>query len=108
MPWTLRDIKDETSLVNELYKIFIENTRLTHSKSAKVEFIITAGYLESYLKPGSRIIDIGAGAGEYSLYQADKGYQVDAVELTDWNIEYFKSKIRPGMKVSLSQGNALE
>ena len=56
MPWILRDIKDETSLVNELYKIFIENTRLTHSKSAKVEFIITAGYLESYLKPGSRII----------------------------------------------------
>lgn len=30
-----------------------------------------------------RILDIGAGAGEYSLYFANKGYRVDAVELAD-------------------------
>jgi cyclopropane fatty-acyl-phospholipid synthase-like methyltransferase len=47
------------------------------------------------LKDGDKILDIGAGAGEYSLYFARKGYEVSALELADANIAAFKKKLTP-------------
>ena len=35
---------------------------------------------------GANILDVGAGAGEYSFYFARKGYSVSALELADANI----------------------
>ena len=47
------------------------------------------------MKDGDKILDIGAGAGEYSLYFARKGYEVSALELADANIAAFKKKLTP-------------
>ena len=47
------------------------------------------------MKDGDKILDIGAGAGEYSLYFARKGYEVLALELADANIAAFKKKLTP-------------
>lgn len=59
------------------------------------------------MKDGDKILDIGAGAGEYSLYFARKGYEVSALELADANIAAFKKKLTPEDKIDLVQGNAL-
>ena len=67
----------------------------------------TVHYIEKYLKDGDKILDIGAGAGEYSLYFARKGYEVSALELADANIAAFKKKLTPEDKTDLVQGNAL-
>ncbi len=101
-------IQDETERVKKTYEIFSEDTRLNHSKAARVEFFTTTRYIERYLKPGARILDVGAGAGEYSLYLARKGYDVCALELADSNIAAFRKKIRPEDNVQLVQGNALD
>lgn len=103
----LRAIENEAERVNETYHIFHEDSRLK-TKAARVEFINTVKYIEKYLKPGDKILDIGAGAGEYSIYFANKGYEVDALELSDRNIEDFKAKINPAMMLTLTQGNALD
>lgn len=68
----------------------------------------TVHYIEKYLKDGDKILDIGAGAGEYSLYFACKGYEVSAPELADANIAAFKKKLTPEDKIDLVQGNALD
>ena len=73
----------DAELVCELYKQFDENSRLNRSPAAKVEFITTTRYIGKYLKPGNKLLDIGAGAGEYSLHYANEGYSVTAVELAD-------------------------
>ena len=104
----IRDIKDEAEQVNEIYNIFNEDTRLNGSKAARVEFLTTVRVIEDYLRPGCRILDIGAGAGEYSLHFARKGYEVSAIELADANIAAFRKKIQPGDKIELRQGNALD
>lgn len=100
--------KDDASLVQEIYRRFDENTRLNQSQAARVEFLTTVRYIEKYLKPGNTILDIGAGAGEYSLYFARKGYEVDALELSDSNIDAFRKKLQPEDTVRLVQGNALD
>lgn len=101
-------LEDESEQVQKIYEIFNEDIRLNHSKAARVEFLTTTKYIEKYLTPSAKILDIGAGAGEYSLYFSRKGYKVSAVELTDRNIEAFRKKITPEDHIDLVQGNALD
>ena len=101
-------VQNDVELVEKLYQIFDEDTRLTRSRAARVEFLTNTRYIEEYLKPGARILDIGAGAGEYSLYFARKGYEVSAVELSGSNIEAFRRKLTPGDRIDLVQGNAVD
>ncbi|MDE6260795.1 MAG: class I SAM-dependent methyltransferase [Oscillospiraceae bacterium] len=101
-------IKDEIEQIQKTYELFDEDSRLNGSKAARVEFLTTTRYIERYLKPGSSILDIGAGAGEYSLYFARKGYKVCALELADHNIKAFRKKIRPEDEIELVQGNAVD
>ncbi|MBQ7122873.1 MAG: class I SAM-dependent methyltransferase [Clostridia bacterium] len=84
-----------------------EESRLL-SKHGNVEFATTVKYIEKYLKSGMRIMEIGAATGRYSHFFAQKGYEVDAIELVEHNIEIFKSKTKPNEKISISQGNALD
>ena len=101
-------IEDETEQIQKTYELFNENTRLNHSKAARVEFLTTVKYIERYLKQGDKLLDVGAGAGEYSIYFARKGYEVSALELTDSNIKAFRSKLTKDDKIDLVQGNAVD
>ena len=105
---TLKQITNEAEQVNKTYEIFNEDARLSRSKGAQVEFLTTVRYIEKYLKPGNKVLDIGAGAGVYSLYFAQKGYEVCAVELADNNIAAFRKKLTPELNIDLRQGNALD
>ncbi len=97
------------NIIEKFYKeICIEDERLTKDKMHKIEFITTTNYIEKYLKPGDRILEIGAGTGAYSLYYANKGYKVDAIELSKSNVEVFKSKITKDLDVNVIQGNAVD
>lgn len=89
------------------YNSYNEEGRLL-SKHGMVEFLTTMRYIERYAKPGMRILEIGAGTGPYSLALADKGFQVDAVELMENHIEIFKSKIKEGHRVNIMQANAMD
>ena len=101
-------IKDETAQVQATYELFNEDSRLNRSKAARVEFLTTVRYIERYLAPGAKILDVGAGAGEYSLYFARKGYEVWALELAEANIRAFQKKLRSEDPIELVQGNALD
>ena len=102
----LARIEDELEQIAKTYEIFNENIRLNRSKAARVEFLTTVHFIEQYLKTGDRILDIGAGAGEYSLYFARNGYSVSAVELAERNIEAFRKKLTAEDRVELQIGRA--
>ena len=78
------------------------------SRHGSVEFITTVHYIEKYLRPGMKILEIGAGTGRYSHYFAQNGYEVDAVELMECNIEVFKAHTTPTEKITVTQGDALD
>ena len=72
------------------YSGYDEEGRLL-SRHGQVEYLTTMRYIEKYLRPGMRILEIGAATGRYSHALAQKGYAVDAVELIQHNIDIFKS-----------------
>lgn len=57
------------------------------------EFPITVSFIEKYINPGCTIFDIGGGPGRYSLYFAEKGYQVSLLDLSYENIRFAKKKM---------------
>lgn len=93
--------------LSNYYEQHDEDGRLT-SKYGMVEYITTMNYIEKYLKPGMRIMEIGAATGRYSHALAQRGYQVDAVELIEHNIEIFKQNTALGEPVTITQGNAMD
>ena len=101
-------IPDEIEQIRKTYELFDEDHRLNRSPAARVEFLTTVRYIERYLAPGAKILDIGAGAGEYSLYFAQKGHPVRALELSPANIAAFEKKLTPGLPIELVQGNAVD
>ena len=92
-------IEDETEQIQKIYEFFDEDKRLNRSKAAQVEFLTNISYIERYLKPGAKILDVGAGAGEYSLYFARRGYAVSALELADRNIQAFQRRSQNRIKL---------
>ena len=91
----------------DYYNSYDEDSRLL-SKHGRIEFLTTVKYVEKYLKDGMKIMEIGAATGRYSHYFAQKGFEVDAVELIEHNIDVFKAKTQPGENVNIKQGNALD
>lgn len=91
----------------DFYNNYDEDGRLA-SKHGSVEFLTTMRYVERYLKPGSRILEIGAGTGRYSHALARQGYRVDAVELVEHNLEVFRKNTEAEENISIVLGNALD
>lgn len=89
------------------YNQYDEDSRLA-PRHGSVEFLTTMRYIERYIKPGARIIEIGAGTGRYSHALARRGYAVEAVELVEHNIEVFRQNTQPGENITVTQGNALD
>ncbi len=95
------------SYLIEFYNNYDEDNRLI-LKYGTIEFLTTMHYIEKYVKPGARILEIGAGTGRYSHALARQGYTVDAVELVEHNIDIFKKNTQPDENITIVQGNALD
>lgn len=67
----------------------------------KVEFELTKRYLNRYIKPGDKVLDLGGGPGKYSLYLAELGCKVMLADLSEKNVEFALNK-------ASEQGLALE
>ncbi len=89
------------------YEKYDEDQRLV-SKHGAIEYSTTMRYIDKYLKDEDKILEIGAGTGRYSHALAQRGYEVDAIELVEHNIDIFKSKTQGSERISIRQGNALD
>lgn len=89
------------------YENYDEDGRLA-TGFGLVEFLTTMRYIEKYLSPDCKILEIGAGTGRYSHTLARMGYEVEAIELLEHNITIFEQNTQPGEKITITQGNALD
>lgn len=89
------------------YADYDEDGRLL-TRHGHVEFLTTMTYIGKYLRPGMRILEIGAGTGRYSHTLARQGYRIDAVELLACNIDLFKKNTQEGENITTTQGSATD
>ena len=84
-------MKNEIKMVKDRYdqSVADEWERLLRHP---VEYAITCRYLDRYIKPGDKILDIGGGPGRYTLYLAEKGCAVTLLELSDANVAFAKER----------------
>lgn len=94
-------------ILTQYYSNYDEEGRLL-SRHGQVEYLTTMRYIQRYLRPGMKILEIGAATGRYSHALAQMGYEVDAVELVQHNINLFRDKTQPGERVTVRQGNATD
>lgn len=100
-------MKEKNNYIVDYYNNYDEEGRLTR-KNRMPEYLTTMKYIEKYLTPNARIIEIGAGTGRYSIALADMGYDVTAVELVPHNIELMKKKVKPEHNIKIYEGNACD
>lgn len=93
--------------VIDFYNKYDEDGRLM-KRSRMPEYLTTMRFIEKYLKPDSKILEIGAGTGRYSIALAEKGYDVTSVELVPHNIDIMKKKVKPEHKIQINEGNACD
>ncbi|HBF3896418.1 TPA: class I SAM-dependent methyltransferase [Clostridioides difficile] len=91
----------------DFYNTYDEDSRLA-LKHGMVEFLTTMHYIDKYIKSGDCVLEIGAATGRYSHTLARQGYDVDAVELVEHNIEVFRKNTQSNENISITQGNAMD
>ena len=84
-------------LIVDKYTQYDEDKRLNEDRAHNMEYLTTMRYVQKYLKPGDKILEIGAGTGRYSITLAKMGYDVTAVDLTPKYVDIMKRKSK-GLK----------
>ena len=73
----------------------------------RIEFEITKRFLDKYISPRARVLDIGGGPGRYSLYLAGRGCDVTLFDLSKANTDFALSKAaEQGLKINAVCGDA--
>jgi S-adenosylmethionine-dependent methyltransferase len=97
-----------TDIVREFYNNSVE-LEWKRLEQHPVEFAVTRHYIDQYVSPGDRVLDLGGGPGRYSLYLAQKGCRVTLLDLSDENITFAKCKVEEvGLDITMIQGDACE
>jgi 2-polyprenyl-3-methyl-5-hydroxy-6-metoxy-1,4-benzoquinol methylase len=94
--------------VSNYYEVIDEDSRFSRN-SRKIEFLTTNHVLKSLITEKARILDVGAGAGAYSFYYAERNHQIVAIDLTPKHIEIIKEKsIQTGLGLEAYVENAID
>ena len=99
---------ERTEILNAFYGEFNEDNRLRKSRQGQLEYFITMHYIHRFLKPGDRVLEIGAGTGRYSVALAAEGYRVSAVELVESNLNVLKERAGGLKNIEAYRGDALD
>ena len=97
------------NFLENYYNNYDEEGRLLR-RHGQVEYLTTMHYINDILQgnKSKRILEVGAGTGRYSVTLAKEGYEVDALELIEHNLDILKSKLDGTEKIHAVQGNALD
>ena len=101
-------MEKRVEILNQLYNSQDENGRLCNSRHGQLEYMTTMHFIHKFLQPESKIIEIGAGTGRYSVKLGQEGYDVTALELVESNLKVMKQNIGFLKNVNAIQGDALD
>ena len=96
------------NVIIDKYSDYDEDSRLISDRGHNVEYLTTMRYIQKFLLPNAKILEIGAATGRYSITLAKMGYDVTAVDLVPKHVEIMKSKTRRLKNFQCMMADALD
>lgn len=98
------------SAIIDYYEKYDEENRLTTDNARKLEGITTTRLLDKHLGKDGTILDLGAGAGYYTFYYADRGYSVVSTDLTPKHVRLIGERVERERyeRVAVEQADATD
>ena len=100
------DTRDRKEIVSSFYDQTDEDGRLQRTRHGQLEYLTTMSYIHRYITSGSKVLEIGAGTGRYSIALAKEGLDVTAVELAETNLAALKENAKGLENIRSFQGDA--
>ena len=101
-------MSDRTEIISGFYDQVDEDSRLKRSRHGQLEFATTMSYIHRYTNPQSRVLEVGAGTGRYSIALVKEGLDVTAVELVKSNLAILRENSKGIGNISSTQGDATD
>ncbi len=95
-------------IVSSFYDRYDEDGRTVRSRHGQLEYCTTMTYIHRYAAKASRILEVGAGTGRYSIALAGEGMDVTAVELVESNLAVLRENSRGMENIRSFQGDATD
>ena len=95
-------------IVSGFYEEYGEDSRLVRSRHGQLEYRTTMHYIHRYAGKGSKVLEVGAGTGRYSVALAEEGMDVTAVELVESNLALLKENAKGLDNLRSYQGDATD
>ena len=81
-------------IVSGFYDRSDEDGRLQKTRHGQLEYCTTMAYIHRFANARSKVLEVGAGTGRYSIALAREGMDVTAVELVEGNLAILREKSR--------------
>ena len=98
--------RSRIEIVSGFYGQTDEDGRLRRSRHGQLEYRTTMSYIHRYAGSGSKVLEIGAGTGRYSIALAKEGMDVTAVELAESNLAALRENAKGLENLRAYQGDA--
>ena len=95
-------------IVSSFYGQYDEDERTTRSRHGQLEYCTTMTYIHRYAAKQSKILEVGAGTGRYSIALAKEGMDVTAVELVESNLAVLRENSKGIGSIQSFQGDATD
>lgn len=95
-------------IVGAFYDSYDEDGRLGRTRHGQLEYYVTMNYIHRYAAEGSKILEVGAGTGRYSVALAKEGMDVTAVELVESNLATLRKNSKGITNITSYQGDAAD
>ena len=95
-------------IISGFYGSIDEDSRLAGSRHGQLERLTALHYIRKYAEEGCRILEIGAGTGQYSIALAKAGHRVTAVELVESNLAVLRQNSAGLPNLQSHQGDATD
>ena len=95
-------------ILSSFYGQYDEDERTTRSRHGQLEYCTTMTYIHRYAAKQSKILEVGAGTGRYSIALAKEGMDVTAVELVESNLAVLRESSKGMVNIKSFQGDATD
>ena len=101
-------MKTREELISGFYQQYDEDGRTMRTRHGQLEYCTTMHYVHRFATGQSKVLELGAGTGRYSIALAKEGVDVTAVELVEDNLAILKENGKGLKNLHAFRGDATD